>query len=61
MAINVTVVLKRTYDTGRESGERWKSTKRGSFVRAHWFENTGRADPQISDISVNPFTWLHVI
>jgi len=47
MAMDVTLVLKRTYETGRESGERWKSAKRGRFVRAHWFENTGRIDPEI--------------
>ena len=35
MAMNVTLVPKGTYRTGRESGDRQKSVRRVSFVRAH--------------------------
>ena len=45
MATNVTLVLKMTYETGRESGERQTSAKRVRFVRAHWFSLAGWADP----------------
>ncbi len=37
MPMNVTLVLKKVYRTGRESGERRHSARRVRFVRAHWF------------------------
>ena len=37
MAMNVTLVLKTTYRTGRESGERQTSAAGVKLVRAHWF------------------------
>jgi len=49
MGIDVTLVLKKTYETGRESGERQKSADRESFVRAHLFSYTGKADPKDFD------------
>ena len=47
MPKNIRLVLKMTYDTGRESRERHKSTKRVSSVRTHWFSHTGRAGPKM--------------
>jgi len=44
--MNVTLVLKTTCNTGRESGERHKSARRASFVRAHWFSYTGKTNPK---------------
>ncbi len=46
MAINVTLVLKKVYRTGREPGERQASASRVSSVRAHWFLIAGRTDPK---------------
>jgi len=37
MAMNVTLVLKKVYETGREPGERQMSVTGERFVRAHWF------------------------
>jgi len=47
MAMNVTLVLKRTYNTGKESGERPESAGRGCFVRAHWFKYAGRTELRV--------------
>jgi hypothetical protein len=49
MGIAVTLMLTKTYNTGRESGERQKSAKRVSFVRAHGFSDAGRTDPKDFD------------
>jgi hypothetical protein len=37
MRVNVTSVPIKTYELGKESGERQKIAGRGSFVRAHRF------------------------
>ena len=42
--MNVTLVSKNTYKTGRESGERQTSAREEKFVRAHWFLYIGRTD-----------------
>ena len=39
MAMNVTSTLIKTYNAGGESGERRKSARWVSFVRAHWFSH----------------------
>jgi len=46
MEIDVTLMPKKTYNAGRESGERQKSATRVSFVCAHWFSYVGRTDPK---------------
>jgi len=49
MGPGFTLTLTRTYDAGRESGERQLSVRRASFVRAHWFSYAGRTDPKDFD------------
>ena len=44
MELDVTLMLKSTYDTGGESDERHKSAGRAGFVRAHLFSYAGRTD-----------------
>ena len=46
VGVDVTLTEIRTYEIGRESGERRKSAERVSFVPAHWFSYAGRADPK---------------
>ncbi len=46
VGVDVTLTEIRTYETGRESGDRRKSAGRVSFVPAHWFLYAGRADPK---------------